>query len=156
MAVFRTLHGSAFVLVELCLSRASRRTGVLSMAPVLLFLPCLCHNHHNHRDVPLKRRTVNVDRLERLIERVPIIVPPAAPDWAKGIRRAILARGLTNSGACLLLRVSTTTINKWVNGLSYPSEENWSRICSRLDVFREDVENGLTDMYATASGRFDS
>lgn len=72
--------------------------------------------------------------------------PETAP-IASGIRRAILAAGLSNAEAGLRVGVSGATIHSWIYGYSRPSKRNLVRFAQRFGIDVSDLEAGLPNLF---------
>lgn len=73
---------------------------------------------------------------------------PAVPALNQGIRRAVLAAGLSNAEAAYRLSVGPSTLSNWCLGRSTPTDSHVKRFCARFGVDESDLRAGLPDLYA--------
>jgi transcriptional regulator with XRE-family HTH domain len=67
---------------------------------------------------------------------------------AQGIRTAFARMKGKKLEKCARLQVSPYAVDKWMNGVSTPSEENLARLARHSGIEQEDIRNGRTDVFA--------
>ena len=68
-------------------------------------------------------------------------------DLTTGIRAAVsLVPGSSRMAKCAVLGVSLLTLDRWVNGVSTPTEENLARLARLAKVEQEWIRNGGQDL----------